>query len=135
MIEEVNLNYSTYRKFGFNILTGEACNIGMRVLIDLTGDGKRVWDMFTNSEATSPPWNQNGKASIMIPRSWLKDLMIAHLFLLKNCHSVLVGKSYLVGFSGNDQPHEPNKEEYIIRKTSHPSVGLNNVHQMSGRVK
>lgn len=34
---------SDFSQFGFNILTGEACNYGLRILCDVTEDGKKIF--------------------------------------------------------------------------------------------
>ena len=76
------MGFKTYRsgddlkEFGFNLLTGEACGIGMRILTDLTEEGCAIWREFTRSEAAADNWNSGGVKSIMLPRSILEDLWL-----------------------------------------------------------
>jgi len=62
---------------GINILTGEACAFNMRVLCDLTEEGCKIIEEFFGGTITctrETNWNSGGVASVMIPRSCLKDL-------------------------------------------------------------
>ena len=61
------------RKFGFDPLTGEACGLAMRCLVDLNEEAIEIWKAFTRSDPRNDGWN-NGKASPMIPYSMFQDL-------------------------------------------------------------
>jgi hypothetical protein len=107
------------RELGINLLTGEACGLGMRVLCDLDEDGIKLWEAFTRSKADTEGWN-DGKASVMIPHSMFQDLWIFGqvmngtkvVFLGGHVHSnQWTETEYTVGYNG-DEP--------IIEKSKHP---------------
>lgn len=82
------------RELGINLLTGEACGIGMRILCDLNEDGIKLWETFTRSKANAEGWN-DGKASVMIPNSMFQELWIFGQ-LLKGTKYVILG-GYVFG--------------------------------------
>jgi hypothetical protein len=76
--------------FGIEVLTGEACRVGTRLLSDLTPAGSQiVCDLLGISEGSlADAWN-GGKAvsSILLPRSLWHDLAV--WCLLSRCVEVL----------------------------------------------
>jgi len=83
--------------YGFNILTGEACNLGLRLLVDLDKRALKIYcrayglrafegNEFDNSQSFSPPWNRKGVVSVMMNHRDYGTLAI--FALLENCHTV-----------------------------------------------
>lgn len=68
------------RSHGIDPLTGEACGLGMRVLCDVTEEGKKILERFFGlpeirmMEAWNPEPGKVG--SIMIPRDMFTDLLV-----------------------------------------------------------
>jgi hypothetical protein len=85
-------DWQDLRQFGIDVLTGEACRVGTRILCDVTDDGMDVvCDLLglpKSSAAFEPSWN-GGKAvaSVMLPRSLWHDLAV--WCLLRRCAEVL----------------------------------------------
>jgi len=69
------------RDYGFDILTGEACGIGIRLLVDLSPRAVSIMEELLSVKMTDDnnSWNHQGKAgwkSIMIPRNMIDDLLV-----------------------------------------------------------
>jgi hypothetical protein len=141
-------------KFGINVLTGEACGLGMRLLCDLTEKGKLLIEEFFGGCLTlqaGSNWNSNvgdepAVASVMLPHSiWLE---LAAFALLKEGYDVAAinvlrwsGEAAVAGLkiSGttldqvmeeHDMGRGPNFRTFQITGTA----GTRNIHQMSGRI-
>jgi hypothetical protein len=81
-------NFHQLEEFGLNSLTGEACKLGMRLLVDVNADGLALLRDFFGCPglAIAEPWNTtvNEKpavGSIMLTRLTLQDLtrFVLHL--------------------------------------------------------
>ena len=147
--------------YGFTPLTGEACSLGMRILVDMTEQGcelfcecyglPRVEKQFNDN------WNPGSIASVMLPYdAWgaigvFALLGAGHHTVLKTAAGTLLGlkggESYRSGYG--DQPARFNPGTgasemdwpicygKVVRSYGpgpNPHVGTRNVHAMSGRV-
>lgn len=143
-----------FEQFGIMTLTGEACNLGARILCDLTEAGKAAicecFGLPPNCQFKKN-WNSGGVASIMMPYGVFQE--IAPLILIFNGYEAVVRfkNGNCIGWKPEDIGLEYGstiyefvdkvKEIYgdkeidrTFHKSSHPSVGLSNVHAWSGRV-
>lgn len=147
-------NWNSLEEFGIFFITGEACNIDLRILCDLNQQGIELWRHITGSEPTNDAMNvlDEGAKCVMIPDSMIQDLFIM---------GALAGQYYAViqwCFPENKAPQQykeriyeicaVNQKEYELihqqqekrkiiilnewKASSHPHSGLNNIHQMSG---
>jgi hypothetical protein len=138
-------------KYGINLLTGEACRIGTRVLTDLSAKGLSiVTDMLGIARDAFPTnWNSkvNGEpavASFMMPYSMIRELMTWCL-IKDGCTAIIVTDSeYIYGREDSDEPerweelvqhwrHHYNGHIRTITLKDGPSRGTRMVHAMSGR--
>lgn len=113
--------WSDLEEYGIDTLTGEACVYGIRVLCDLTEEGKSTVCSFLGipkGAKMSANWNSKGVCSVMLPASIMEDLAVFALFHQRNCvacfrqRGVIFGlrdiqedrediETYLRGFTGN----------------------------------
>lgn len=143
------------QEFGFNILTGEACNISMRMLVDLNESAADLFTSFTGGcTPTRENYNSGSVKSCFITHSMVKDLLVFCL-LSKNEEMIIQEmivkddykqfnrqSSYLYCYE-NWQEVEEYRERmkvhfsYEFGRTwtcsSNPSRGLSNVHGFTGR--
>lgn len=150
-------------KYGFSLLTGEACGLGYRILCDVYPRGKKILENLLATEfKLAPSWNhtkQDGSepvGSIMLPCSMLEPIAI--FALLEVCPIVLVplkddsdlGKDWnwdgVHGFT-QDEIAEGRVEDWLALLSSHgwkarkfhkhgdAQSGYRFQHQMSGRVE
>lgn len=68
-------NTHQLEEFGIDCLTGEACGVGLRVLADVTEEGRTLLREFFRMDVASAPWN-GGVGSVMLPYSCLEDLWV-----------------------------------------------------------
>ena len=132
-------------KYGFKPLTGEACNLSMRILTDMTDQACRIFcecyglrtidyrAMFEEN------WNSGSIASVMLsPDAWQSLGVFA--LLGAGCHTViqtegggLTGMSADETFNRDEWPSCYGKVIRIYRTGSHPHAGTRNVHAFTGR--
>lgn len=130
--------WNDLEKLGIHYLTGEACGLNLRALCDLTETGKATVEAFFRCQLPNDGWN-NGKASVMLPRSIFSDLAaFAHVHQTGN--PVFVAKDGEVfGMEGDDPADYFRKVEKYhgpgrwVGKSNHPGTGVDNQHAMSGR--
>jgi hypothetical protein len=146
--------------YGFNPLTGEACNLSMRMLVDLTEQGCKLfcecYGLPRVDKQFNENWNPGSVASVMLPYDAWKSLGVfallsgAHHTVLCVEHGALVGLKEGESYRGGDGddlgtytaeggtempwPSCYGKVVRIYGPGSHPHVGTRNVHAMSGRV-
>jgi hypothetical protein len=71
---------SILKTIGIDVLTGEACGIGMRVLCDINDNAQRLISEFMGGiDCTSPGWNTSAHKSLMLTWDFIKDLRIYYL--------------------------------------------------------
>lgn len=141
--------FNALGQFGINVLTGEACKFGMRLLCDLSEEGADLVRRFFGApdmDCFPPNWNNymphGGQpvASVLLPRSVMHDLMVFALFTVDGCSEVILcpGRS-IVGVLKTDEYRTrylelaQNDSRYTVM--THPSNGSDdrNNHLFSGR--
>jgi len=150
--------------FGILPLTGEADSLSMRILCDLTTDGRRiVAEAYgLKEDGFADGWN-DGVGSCLLPRDGWQ--IVAVIALVKNYHTVLICENCIVALSDNEeivhaewQSEEDGglvmTEPYKIANSERETVvdcptwmwgdikrvvkgctNTRNTHQMSGRVE
>jgi len=68
-------------RLGIRPLTGEADNLGFRLLCDLTEEGKRVVEETYGVSCTSSNWNSGAVASCTLSQGSCRDLAIVGLVI------------------------------------------------------
>ena len=151
-IAKAKIHGFSMEKYGLNCLTGEACAFGLRLLFDVSDEGKRLLaDFFGVHEVTfAGNWNPtvNGKpatGSILLPRELWLPLCLFIMFQIEQCDIVLINKkgtNSVFGYNESDGDVDLNdgylNEEYDIRRnyaSKDPSIsrGGRNVHQFTKR--
>ena len=140
-------NYQDLEEYGFKCLTGEACNLSMRMLMDLSHTGKTWLESFLGiPELTlSAAWNQGSKINdeepvgcFMMPHKMFEDLA---LFILvgSNNHIIAV-KQKNDGYYGYTQEEwdKYNAKGYVFdlqRRVQGLHAHMNDrvTHAMTGR--
>ena len=137
--------------YGINLLTGEACRVGRRVLTDLTERGRRiVADMLGLGDQRGFAENWNSRvggepavASFMLPNSMIRELMVWCL-IKDGCTAIIeTDEEYIYGREDSDDlqqweelvAHCRKYRKHIrtITLKDGPSRGTRMVHAMSGR--
>jgi hypothetical protein len=132
--------------YGIVPLTGEACAYGMRVLFDLSQEGKDIvasWLSLTQ-DAFYQNWNsvvgdEPAVASVMLDRQLIVPLMRFILVHVEKCEALVhFPDGTITGFrSRTDVPDyldgEAFKTEYFVHSSAHHSEAGRNVHQSSQR--
>ena len=139
-------------KYGINLLTGEACRVGRRVLTDLSARGAGiVSDMLGIShQQFADNWNTKvgdspAVASIMLPYSLIRELMVWCL-IKDGCTRIIeTDDDMIYGQEESDDPKEVDDMIEHLRKykrpfrvitlKSGPSHGTRMIHAMSGRAE
>ncbi len=141
-------DWNDIAKYGIQMLTGESCAYGLRLLCDINEDGQQLLEnYFSVSITLARAWNPtvNGNravGSIMIPSGILKQLAKFLLFHVDGCYGCWVGDDRVIGLS-EEEYKEYLKEDFTrsglylnfaYRQTDNRiSVDGRNVHQISGR--
>ena len=135
------------QEYGFNMLTGEACGVSMRLLVDLTEQGcLLLGSMLGGAEFTSENWNSGAVKSTMLPRSIFADL--AAWCLLQDPEVEVVttspkvqGDQYAYALAKSWTQEEWKKYRHVTEYTNSyyrsgtARGGLSNRHEFSGRVQ
>lgn len=141
------------RIFGIELLTGEACAYGMRVLCDVSEEGRTLLCGFLGLSPDTkfaPNWNSfvgetPAVGSIMLPPSIFPELIRYTLFTVADC-GFIVGQPggvflgvkttnrYAAGYLELAQKITADGYMIYYRPMGAGSVGGRNVHQMSGRI-
>jgi len=145
-------SWDDLRKLGLNLLTGEACNMGMRLLFDMNAKAVEVMQNMLGGCVKFEPgsnWNScaggtPAVASVMLPPDWLTE--VAAYFLIENGYNTVavnvVGNCTMaaVGFKTSEQH---TLEQFmsalgLVRgrgfRTYHTTGETRNKHAFSGRV-
>ena len=137
---------------GIHFLTSEADGLGMRVLCDLDNKGSEILsEAFGGVDFHNPPWN-NGVASVMLFREFVRPLAIYCLF--KDGFEIVVSVNYISEIGGftadfiagyeNISPEEwlEQKESFakyyenrwrLYQRSGTAKNGFRNRHALSGR--
>lgn len=146
------------RPFGIDVLTGESCAHGLRMLCDLTDEGKLIVikALGLGSAGFEPAWNSKGTGSIMLHYGMLEILSI-YAMLTAGYERIFVCGQGVAGASSGKaaeyydmairdqrwavEHYEKNKQELprgyrwyggVIRILTNCAADRN-VHQMTGR--
>jgi hypothetical protein len=96
------------QEYGFNCLTGEACNLMMRVLVDLDSKAAAVFkDCYGLKELMLDDprgrfCSDGTVGSVMLPHDAWKSLGIFALLDIAKCHDVLATDDALFGLESNE---------------------------------
>lgn len=129
---------SALSKYGLVWLTGERDPYAMRILFDLTEEGKALVCDFLGLPRNAEfdrNWNDGAVASVMLSKSTIKDLMLYILFHVEHMAAVMETQGGYYGF------HRDNVEEYLneekqrrdLKFNPNPTQNNFNIHQFSGR--
>lgn len=146
--------WNDLRQFGIDMLTGEACAFGMRLLCDVSEKGAKTIREFFGLPYNAPlgeNWNSGRNSvegehvgSVMIPYE-LRSQLAVFCLLCDGAAAVSVSKSgHVVGYYPEDdaaqwaQHIEFMNEAQVMDRTyspmGGPRVGSRMVHLMTGRV-
>ena len=139
-------------RYGINLLTGEACRVGRRILTDLSARGVCiVSDMLgIDHQQFRENWNSRvggepAVASFMLPNSMIRELMVWCL-IKDGCTAIIeTDEDYIYGREDSDDPEKweelvdhcrkYRKHIRTITLKDGPSRGNRMVHAMSGRAE
>ena len=130
--------WNDMQRFGFNILTGEACHYGIRLLIDLNDPAIKVVEEYFSISRIGmvENWNSGSSKSIMLGYDDWKGLAI--IVCLQTCKEVAITKNSVIGLEEGetlaDFPSSIRAQVVrVIKGTNHPHEGSRNTHYMTGR--
>lgn len=140
--------FNALGQFGVNVLTGEACKFGMRLLCDLSEEGADLVRQFFGApdmDCLPLSWNKymphggRAVASVLLPRSVMQDLMVYALFKVDGCSEVIVCPGHsIVGVRKTDEYRArylelaQNDSRYTVLTNPGNGDGRN-THLFSGR--
>jgi hypothetical protein len=137
-------NWEDLRPYGIDFLTGEACSLMFRLLLDVNERGRKVLARFFGAPnlKLGDPWNggtpeEPHVASIMLTREML--LPIAVFALLEHgCDEVYLYQDRVVGFEACDSPevrqrHLHYYRHHAGRRFSYGPTRDRNLHRMTQR--
>lgn len=106
------------KPYGIDMLTGEACAYGYRLLCDITEDGRKLFESVFGLQLTvknSYPdgWNDSNSRSVMLPLAMFEPLSVFALFTVDNCPKVYIG--YNGEVYGVEQTDTPDELEQFVR--------------------
>ena len=141
-------------RFGFKVLTGEACAIGLRLLVDLTEEAAEILTEYMGGCApTRPNYNSGAVKSAFLSRSIFDELMVFAL-IRENPYAYVVYVDTRGEFTNafyvydNEEELREDKQKWNTWKydwrvwavyrppentPEQPRVGLSNVHAFTGR--
>lgn len=93
------------KQYGFNYLTGEACTLGIRGLVDLTREGRDTLLQYLGMPSNvrlSPNFNSGGFASVMLSHDSLESLAVFCLFERSSANCVYRQHGNIYGVTGDD---------------------------------
>lgn len=147
-------SWQDMKVFGFDLLTGEACGIGIRGLFDVTDEAKKTLYGFfglTSLDGFADAWNSRDGAtgSILLPYSLLHPLATYCLLVQKKWPLVLTvshrAKSYtsdfVMGLTDKDWLEMANRADHLWPKSynlyyNHATSNEGrNVHHFTGRMR
>ena len=132
--------FDDLRPFGIHCLTGEACGLMLRILFDLTAQGKTIAEKCFDISLTSEAWNGGSKddlhvASVMLTREMLTPIGIFAL-LESGCTEVYLHDEVLYGVEQSDHLDEVERikrREGLRRYAYRGTAGSRNQHVFTGR--
>ena len=148
MITDTTITISGWedlRQFGINVLTGEACAYNLRLLCDVSEEGREAaleWLGLPHDTKLAAPWNStvDGRpavGSIMLDRNaWER----VGQFLLFRAGALAIAHigvpSGIIGIFNDVRLQQyANSKFSLTRNYAHNAVRGRNVHAMTGRVE
>jgi hypothetical protein len=131
------------RPYGIDLLTGEACALGYRLLCDLTLQGQNTVERCFSVAIQSENWNSGSDAnphvaSIMLTHEMLLPLAVFAL-LDSGCREVWITDGAAIGIESTDTADQVKRLKQLHklhrRFEYHGPFEDRNQHQMSGRVR
>ena len=135
--------------YGVGILTGEACHYGLRILCDLTENGRDLVAAFMGApemDCFEENWNTSiagvrAVSSVMLTRHTLADLCVFAMFFVEKADVVLVRGDSVMGLQCTHEYYdrymaivnEPNSGYTVYRKAAQAHRDGRNLHTMTGR--
>lgn len=120
------------QQYGITCLTGEACNLGLRILCGVNTLGVRLVKECYGINALGEPWNSGDVGSFMLPADEWRTLAV--ICLLSEFPIVALSKDNLL-YGMENEPRNDGWIRRYYRSSSHPHVGTRNVHTFTGRVE
>lgn len=127
------------RRYGINLLTGEACAIGMRGLCDVSEKGmadlRQFWGLAHDARFQSN-WNSGAAGSCFISYGAFNELS-AFLLLMDGCEAVAVTDRGIFGLEKGDEAGRMigDVKRWYRRVEGQEERNLSSVHAMSGRAQ
>ena len=136
-------NWEHLEGFGITYLTGERCGHGLRILCDLSEEGKMYLENFFDCELKlDKSWN-NGVGAILLPQGILTDLGVFLLLTQADCAAVGIETSggvlgiepeVIPQFKERNLKYTKDEDNYTtFFKEVYFNKNSINQHQMSGR--
>ena len=137
-------NWRDFEPYGIISLTGEADPYSMRLLCDITEQGKALLEEFFGGGVTlglPPNWNSKGVGSILLSYGLFQELAMFIMFhKCQHYYAVLYPDGGVHGYGVNEMNEEKldKMKEYIpglnVRRNYNVEPGKNrNEHQFTGR--
>lgn len=143
----MNFGYPSLRNMGIDVLTGERCAVGMRLLCDLTKKAKELIEEFLGARLQcDEAWNTLGSYSMMLSYETLREIWI--FYQLVKCRRVVMETNVgcdavsLEDWEAEYKPMDPETVRAMgitrVRMPLREREGVSrpdgiNIHQMSGR--
>lgn len=143
LIKSLNIGSTNDLKdYGLIYLTGEADPYSMRMLVDVTEQGKQILQQFLGVRdlLMDKNWNSSDgqQWSIMLPHGIVKDLMVFILFHVEQCDCVYPSTSGFCGYIGEEyimQGSEEFRKELRWNPNRKKKVDNFNEHAFTGRTQ
>jgi hypothetical protein len=132
-------NWEDLKPYGIRYLTGERDPYGIRLLVDLTEEGKELLEGFFCAELKcGENWNSGAVASIMLPRDLFKSLVEYIVFYIEGMKYLIdQGSHGLFGYmdwkDGDLFDLAPSFNWHVLSNPLIHEQRNTNVHQFSGR--
>jgi hypothetical protein len=130
-------------KLGFDLLTGEACGLGARILCDVTASGRQLLTVVLGLTGLVPAnaWNHRPGTigSVMIPHEMFTPLIIFGMLRDPQVQAVYLTEDGVYGMTSDEEIRQLDEADWIKvtrrfhRRGTAPG-GLRHVHVMSGRI-
>jgi len=153
MKDSITINsWNDMPQLGINVLTGESCAFGMRLLCDLNEHGReliRDWLGLPVDCAFADNWNSQvdnlpAVGSVMLPRDSLQQIAEFALMRMNCLATIMTPGGALIGIFSAELLGQYEKFVYEAPNTTagwrirrnfklQPHVGSRNVHQFTGR--
>ena len=144
-MDSIKTRKQILEEYGIQLLTGERCSFGMRLLCDVNEKGKNLIERFFSVDdiKLDSPWNleRNDKnGSIMLSQKTLSELALFAVLTTNSIKNVMLCTDGRMILDVEEENIEEYKRLYCYERffvleekdTTNKLTG-NNQHQMSGR--